>query len=911
MELKALHPELQTFQIPPMKTILTRESRVSPYPYNKSYHEMEESTACFIHSSGTTGMPKPVPLTNGFWGAMDNIVNMGWPTGRRPSPYFNMTHEDLILATVPLFHMMGLIAFGFSVFHGVPFLLGPDRPLSVEYLTELMQIAHPTSAMYPPSILDDMCHSDEALKCIKAMKTVFYGGAPLGPETGGKIRECAEVIPIIGSSEIGWIPTLVPEATEDQSFFEWNPNFGIDMQKVDEGLYEMVLVRDAKSHSFQGIFHTFPDLDTYRTKDIFTPHPTKPYLWKFNGRIDDVIVLSNGEKFNPTTMETIIEGHPLVAKAIISGQSKFQACLLIEPNVGIAEMDLKLFIEQIWPTVELANNTMAAHGRVTKNMIGLAPKGMMFQRTPKGSVQRRAVLKDFADEINNIYDAVLEDDLVECLPEVLTQATILEYTHRVVSLTLQKPDISMDQDLYKIGLDSLMTIQIAKNLQRGILQRLPGLKSGGIDAQTIYSNPTVKLLAQFIVNLTEGKEQWGVPREEKIQKLVDKHTSDLPKRGLATREGASSPSTVILTGSTGSLGTYILHSLLSSGSVSKVYCFNRSDAEQRQKKSFREKRLALDLKDWKSRVEFLQVSLGDVRFGLTELKYAELLESVDAIIHNAWMVDFNHPVESFEETHIQSVRRFVDFSLDSKQNAHIHFVSSISTVGAWSLKMGPLVPETPMGSASVVLSQGYGESKHIAERICLEASRKSGVPTSVYRVGQIAGPTTTDGEWNPHEWLPTIIATSKSISKIPDSLGSMAVDWIPVDTLSSIMTEIVHTRHGASSGVPHAVFHLTNPKTTPWSSLLPPIQQKYSLETVDFSTWLADLESIQNPTSADVIEKPALKLLDFYRGLSDETSAAMSVGLDVTRSKEASRTMKFLEPISSHMMSNWLQQWNF
>lgn len=238
-----------------------------------------------------------------------------------------------------------------------------------------------------------------------------------------------------------------------------------------------------------------------------------------------------------------------------------------------------------------------------------------------------------------------------------------------------------------------------------------------------------------------------------------------------------------MTGSTGSLGTYILHSLLSTRSVSKLYCLNRSDAEHRQKKCLKEKGLALDAKDWKSKVEFLHVSFGDVRFGLSETKYDELLESVDAIIHNAWMVDFNHPIESFEETHIQGVRRFVDFSLASKRNAHIHFVSSISTVGAWPPKTGYLVPEIPMENASVTLRQGYGESKHVAERICLEASRKSGVPTSVYRVGQIDGPTTSNGGWNPHEWLPTIISTSKAIGKLHNSLGSMAVDWIPVVSL--------------------------------------------------------------------------------------------------------------------------------
>lgn len=80
----------------------------------------------------------------------------------------------------------------------------------------------------------------------------------------------------------------------------------------------------------------------------------------------------------------------------------------------------------------------------------------------------------------------------------------------------------------------------------------------------------------------------------------------------------------------------------------------------------------------------------------------------------------------------------------------------------------------------MVLEQGYGESKHVAERICLAASRTAAVPTSVFRVGQIAGPDTRMGMWNPHEWIPTMIATSKAIGKVPLELGGWPVDWISV-----------------------------------------------------------------------------------------------------------------------------------
>lgn len=125
------------------------------------------------------------------------------------------------------------------------------------------------------------------------------------------------------------------------------------------------------------------------------------------------------------------------------------------------------------------------------------------------------------------------------------------------------------------------------------------------------------------------------------------------------------------------------------------------------------------------------------------------------------------------------------------------------------------------------------------------------------------------------------------------------------------MLEIVHTRHGDQSRVPSAVFHLTNSEKAPWSSLIPAIQERYQVEPVDFSAWVAELGSIQNPTSADVADKPALKLLSFYRGLADESHAAMSVDLDVRKAKEASATMRSLQPISASLMSNWLQQWRF
>lgn len=125
------------------------------------------------------------------------------------------------------------------------------------------------------------------------------------------------------------------------------------------------------------------------------------------------------------------------------------------------------------------------------------------------------------------------------------------------------------------------------------------------------------------------------------------------------------------------------------------------------------------------------------------------------------------------------------------------------------------------------------------------------------------------------------------------------------------MIEIVHTRHGHVSEEPSAFFHLTNWQTTSWPSLISAIRESFHAESVELSEWVAELECIEDPSSEDVAEKPALKLLPFYRALADGNSAAMSVPLDVSRAKNASATMRALEPISPALMKNWMSQWRF
>lgn len=122
--------------------------------------------------------------------------------------------------------------------------------------------------------------------------------------------------------------------------------------------------------------------------------------------------------------------------------------------------------------------------------------------------------------------------------------------------------------------------------------------------------------------------------------------------------------------------------------------------------------------------------------------------------------------------------------------------------------------------------------------------------------------------------------------------------------------DIVHTRRKAQRESRLRVFHLVNPSTTSWKSLLGPIHSLYGLEDVDIEHWIEELEQIRTPTPEDLANKPALKLLGFYRSLV-EGEGALSVPLELSHTKAASSTMRSLPPITPDMMANWLKQWAF
>ena len=150
-----------------------------------------------------------------------------------------------------------------------------------------------------------------------------------------------------------------------------------------------------------------------------------------------------------------------------------------------------------------------------------------------------------------------------------------------------------------------------------------------------------------------------------------------------------------------------------------------------------------------AKVHYFAAKLTHPHLGIYDPAFSELTGQIDVVIHNAWKVDFNQTLESFENDHIRGTRALVDWSNTSPKRPRILFISSISAVSNWTeTGQSSPVPETIVPSLDAPAHMGYGESKYVAEHILGAASKQSGTPISILRVGQIAGSTEqSDPEW--------------------------------------------------------------------------------------------------------------------------------------------------------------------
>lgn len=605
-------------------------------------------------------------------------------------------------------------------------------------------------------------------------------------------------------------------------------------------------------------------------------------------------------------MEDIIQAHSTVKGAVICGTGHFQSSLLLETSEKLTDdAERERLLEEIWPLIEKANKHSPSHGRIQRDMVLFTAADRPMPRAGKGTVQRQATVDLYKADLENLYASSKTELSAEGThtvqdPSDAVRAIISKATD------IKLGEIAQDTNLFDFGLDSLQVINITKAINKYLVS---SGKPPSMSPRLVYAEPTLAAITAAVAALCKGNIPTGLKGETAVEKMLNLYESNLSNLPITVRAPQERPKnlTVLLTGSTGSLGSYILDSLVRNSNVIQVFCINRGPGSQER---LQKAQAAKGLGSLSSKVTCIEGDLSRDYFGLTAKDYKTLLNSVSIIIHSAWLLNFTAPLKSFAPF-VVATRRLVDFSAHSRFGARVFFVSSFSSVAKYHTvhPSSEKIPEEIIEDWCVAHDTPYGQSKFISERVLDAAAKVAGVPTAVCRVGQIAGPTVAAGVWPKHEWLPSLITSSKYLGKLPESLGKLErVDWIPVDLLGSIIVELALSSEAVSP--PGAVvYHTANPQATAWAELVPVVAAALggnSVEVVSLEAWLEALRDSGSEV-ADVAVNPALKLMDFFQDLSSEDSAPY---LDTKRTAgRPSPSLAGLSSVQPAWMKNWIRQW--
>lgn len=653
---------------------------------------------------------------------------------------------------------------------GKPVLLPPPNRIPTAVSTiELVRRFEPKSLTTVPLILDGISKlpRDEGVAPLLALQYVAYGGGPLDHEVGDQLsKEGIKLLSHFGSTETGPLsPFMVPPSGRNWRYWPLRSDIDIEVKTVDsragrapgeKQLYEFSVTPFGWDRPFT--------LQDWFGKDEFSA------FYEAVTRQDDLIVLSNGYKVQPMVLESMIAKANSISAALVFGEGRSELGVLIEP--AEPPEDILEFKRNLWPAIQHACRQMDDHSQLSSlaRVVVLGP-GQSLPRSDKGSVLRREAYRYFENQIRNAY-ADTEVDRETQHVFKLGRDSLEDTLRQIIGSELRSGSaLNLDDDFAGWGINSMQ----AALIRNSVIRRLGGisgiLPTSRITTDLIYRNTTINSLARAL----RTQQQASVDDDDEDSKIE----AFVQRFGLLR---ASRDLVILLTGSTGSLGSWALSYLVARPEVARVICIVRSRPGQgehllRRQIEAVERSGATILPHLWSKIAVVQADqeadpVGK-RLGLSDDDYKTLCSRVTHILHAAWPMNFQMPLESFESQfallqgllqlarHIHSARPSV--------RPRLLFISSVSVVGNYEEVHGvKRVPERMVTDNRCPVNLGYSRAKLVCEHILANAADAwhSEMEVSCVRVGQLSGAETT-GYWHAEEHFPLMVKLSQRIQAFP------------------------------------------------------------------------------------------------------------------------------------------------
>ena len=612
----------------------------------------------------------------------------------------------------------------------------------------------------------------------------------------------------------------------------------------------------------------------YTTGDILVEDPPNSGEYFVLGRRDDTLVHINGEKTNPLPMEDIIRRSTFVQQVAVIGQNQFCTAALIQLNIGeTSDLNSNEIEETIWKSIEQANKDAPSHSRLLRQLIHILPIENTLPVTDKGNLMRQKANQQYSTLIKEIYQKFLNGRQTEKKESSWTKELIEKCLEDQLKSIVENIDDS-SKSIFYFGVNSLQILQLKNFICQNIYQ---------ISENFLYENSSINQMTEQLIKYLQSEniqqKQIDPFHYQLTEQIIDKYIHLIEQNPIQIiQQNRKSERVFLVTGANGSLANFIIRDLLQQPQsiVKRVYCLLRgTDTKQRLFQSFEQRQLDISTlnKDLEERLIVLpqSMNLTEEYLGLNDQIYEELKNEITDIIHTAWKMNFNQTIKDFELDSILGIFHLLKFS--SQNQIQFHFLSSIASASSGFLTS---VEEKPLPrNPQIPLTQGYGQSKYVAEHLCW-ASRQLwskstnsiflfeilfflDVPINIYRIGQVCGDT-KNGIWNTSEMAAMMIyAGAGQLHQMPNIGGD--INWIPVNICSAALVDLaLKSSFDISTSPDEHVYHLLNPNSMSYEEYL------HSLREVGFTFEIVSPEAfVETILNSNDLSNPLIKLSSFLK----------------------------------------------
>src|SRR5215217_1108165 len=271
---------------------------------------LHDREALILFTSGTTGLPKPIGITNRQ--LIARIKGVTTPFRADAAPTVSMM-------SVPVFHVGGAIGVLGNLYSGNTYVV-QDRFDAAEWL-RLVQEHRVTSTFMVPTMLQRILdHPDFDNADLTSLAVVAYGAAAAPVAL---VRRAMEAMPHVGFANVfgqtetlGAYTTLLPDDHRDPDRVGsvGRPLPGVDVRVVDPDTgidVEPGTVGELWVNTSQNV------VDGWLHTGDLARRDSDGYIYP-GGRLKDTIN-RGGEKFGPIEVEEAIRTHPAVSDVAVAG----------------------------------------------------------------------------------------------------------------------------------------------------------------------------------------------------------------------------------------------------------------------------------------------------------------------------------------------------------------------------------------------------------------------------------------------------------------------------------------------------------------------------------------------------------------------------------------------------------------